>query len=374
MPGSLKVAAIQMDAAPTSIEDRLNRAASAIVQAAEAGAKLVVLPQQFATGYSYDDAQYEQSQTLDDAIVSWLKQQAAQHDIHIVGSLLLWDVDEVYNAALLVAPDGQHWRYDQQFPFLWERALFRDGERILVAQTLIGRIGILVGWDALHPELWMCYAAHIDLMVVLHAMPDWAQAQLQLEDGQAVDLSGVGGLMPIASEFDADIQAQARWMGVPLVMAGTSGTLDTRLPLPRLTLLPLSLAESDLWGYLEQAHDLRLQAPFSAKTGIYDARGGVIAQADNDGDQVITATLNLPERMPMPQSSQPDATLPQSLLLAVDALSAAAYSPVYQRSQRRQWGARMAPTSSKTRIWLLTTALALLVGFLSGITARRLQR
>jgi len=136
----------------------------------------------------------------------------------------------------------------------------------------------------------------------------------------------------------------------------------------------LSLVESNLWGYLEQAHDLRLQAPFIVKTGIYDANGRALSFVANDGDQVASAMLDFPARRPMPQASQPDMEFPQSLLLAVDALSAAAYAPVYQRSQRRQWGARMAPTSSKTRIWLLTTALALLVGFVSGITARRLQR
>lgn len=374
MSGSISVAAIQMDAAFTSIDDRLRRAEKAVQQAVEAGAKLVVLPRQFATGYSYDDIQYELSQTLDDAIVNWMKQQASLHDVHLAGSVLLWDVDEVFNAALLVSPDGRLWRYDQQFPFLWERALFRDGDGTLVAHTELGRIGVMVGWDVAHPDIWMRYAANVDLLIVLHSMPDWSHAQIQFADGvQVVDLSGIARLLPFADVFATYLQQMASWMDVPVIVAGSSGHLDTLLPLPRLTLLPLSLANTELLAFLHHAGDGHLHAPFIQATGIYSG-GSLLTDSANDGDQVATAKLDLPVQRPMPQTAQPAAIFPESLVMAIDALSAAAYAPVYQRSQRRQWGARMAPASAKTRIWLMTTLFALIMGFVTGMFAKRLQR
>jgi predicted amidohydrolase len=42
-----------------------------------------------------------------------MKAQAAQHNIHLVGTLLLLDETDIYNTALLVAPDGRTWRYEK---------------------------------------------------------------------------------------------------------------------------------------------------------------------------------------------------------------------------------------------------------------------
>jgi len=54
MPHTLKIAAVQMDAARSPVTVRLGRAARLIEAAAQQGAKLIVLPQQFHTGYDYE--------------------------------------------------------------------------------------------------------------------------------------------------------------------------------------------------------------------------------------------------------------------------------------------------------------------------------
>src|SRR5512134_2245718 len=102
MPRKLKVAAVQMDAAPAPVSSRLERAADLIAEAASGGVRLVVLPELFNTGYEYSDGNYPLAERMDGPTVTWMMRQAAKHNIHLAGTLLLADDEDVYNRALLV--------------------------------------------------------------------------------------------------------------------------------------------------------------------------------------------------------------------------------------------------------------------------------
>jgi len=52
---NLKVAAIQMDSQPGAVEANLARAEGLVEQAAIQGARLIVLPELYSTGYEYTD-------------------------------------------------------------------------------------------------------------------------------------------------------------------------------------------------------------------------------------------------------------------------------------------------------------------------------
>src|SRR5215207_2107358 len=114
MARTLKIAAVQMDATPAPIADRLARAADLVAEAAASGAEMVVLPECFNTGYAYIDSNYAASEALEGQTATWMKSQAQQHQIHLVGTLMLRDGNDVYNSALLFAPDGRLWRYDKR--------------------------------------------------------------------------------------------------------------------------------------------------------------------------------------------------------------------------------------------------------------------
>ena len=135
MKRKLKVAAIQMDCVPVPVTERLSRLAPLIAEAAQAGAQLVVLPELFNTGYEYHARNYALAESLEGETITWMKTQAAQHAIHLVGTLLLLDETDIYNTAALVAPDGRLWRYDKHYVPLWERAYFRGGNHITVADS-----------------------------------------------------------------------------------------------------------------------------------------------------------------------------------------------------------------------------------------------
>ncbi|MEO1442235.1 MAG: carbon-nitrogen hydrolase family protein, partial [Chloroflexota bacterium] len=135
MSRQLKIAAVRMDAKPALVNERLERAESRVAEAASTGAQLIVLPELFNTGYEYHDNNYTLPEPEDGPTVTWMKAQASQHNAHIAGSLLLVDGKNIYNSQILVAPDGRLWRYDKNYPWLFERAYFKDGQDITVANT-----------------------------------------------------------------------------------------------------------------------------------------------------------------------------------------------------------------------------------------------
>jgi predicted amidohydrolase len=147
MKQRLKVATIQMDCAPAPVTERLSRLAPFIAEAAQADAQLAVLPESFNTGYEFHARNYAPAEPLEGETITRMKRQAAQHDIHLVGTLLLLDKTDIYNSAPLVAPDGRLWRYDKHYVPLWERAYFRGGHQTTVADTDLGRLGMMICWD-----------------------------------------------------------------------------------------------------------------------------------------------------------------------------------------------------------------------------------
>ncbi|MEL6525117.1 MAG: carbon-nitrogen hydrolase family protein [Chloroflexota bacterium] len=182
MARSLTVATIQLDITPEQTATRLERASQQIQQAVDTGAQLIVLPAAFNTGVSFAETAYEVTERLSDQTRLWLHAQASEHNVHIVGSFYIVEHDDTFHRAFLVAPDGTEWHYDQRYPLLWERVFYRDGHRITVADTSLGKIGFLIGWDTAHPELWESYAAKVDVLLVLHHALDTSDLTLQIDD------------------------------------------------------------------------------------------------------------------------------------------------------------------------------------------------
>src|SRR5512133_1790766 len=105
----LHVASIQMDVQPEQTDLRLYRADQVIQDAVQLGAELVVLPELFNTGYAYINENFQRAEPIDGSTVTWMKRTAHRMGIHLAGSLLLLDDGEIYNAMLIVTPDGHIW-------------------------------------------------------------------------------------------------------------------------------------------------------------------------------------------------------------------------------------------------------------------------
>lgn len=367
MPRQIRIAATQMDAAPASTDERLRRAESLVRQAAEGGAQLVVLPELFNTGYIYDEANYQKAEFFDGPTVSWLKRTAAQYRVHISGTLLLVDGDHVYNSAVLAAPDGRTWRYDKLYPWGWERAYYRDGHNITVADTDLGKLGMMICWDYAHPELWRRYAGKVDAMVVMSCPPNVPGMRLLLPDGMRQPFSDERDFFDGSdSPFGADMNEQAEWLGVPLVNSTGAGSLITAVPSPYLSLLGGLARNPQLLAILPQAPDVRLETDFYPQAKVVDHHGQLVSRVDVEGDGFVIGEVSLADQTPQPVGIQPPSRMKPLAYLYSDVLLPAFTMPDYRAGYRRRFGDQFAPPDPSTLRWMVIFVAALVVGFILG--------
>ncbi|MDH4276142.1 MAG: carbon-nitrogen hydrolase family protein, partial [Gammaproteobacteria bacterium] len=163
-----QVAAIQMASGP-NVAANLIEAERLIMIAAKEGAKLVVLPENFAImGMSEQDKVKIREQPGQGPIQAFLAEQAAKHKIWLVGGtipLVATDPNKVRAACLLFNDKGkQVARYDKIHMFDVEIVDTREryiesqtieaGSETVVVDTPFGKLGLAVCYDLRFPELF----------------------------------------------------------------------------------------------------------------------------------------------------------------------------------------------------------------------------
>ena len=168
-----QVAAIQMVSTP-DIDGNIEEAERLLREAADKGAKVAVLPENFAvlaTGQMLDAGQQESSQ--EPVIRRFLAEQAKKLGLWIVGGSLPMatrpdgsDVDgRVRSVCLVYNDEGEEVaRYDKIHLFdatvddshgqYRESDTFEPGERVVAVDTPAGRLGVAVCYDLRFPELF----------------------------------------------------------------------------------------------------------------------------------------------------------------------------------------------------------------------------
>lgn len=153
------------------IAANLARARALLEQAAEGGARLAVLPENFAAMGRRDSAAIGRAEARGEGpILPWLKQTARDLRLWIVaGTLPLPPVDQpeakAHACSLLVDEHGElAARYDKLHLFDVDvadsRGRYREsddyahGARVVVADTPVGKLGLTVCYDLRFPELY----------------------------------------------------------------------------------------------------------------------------------------------------------------------------------------------------------------------------
>ncbi|MGD9316055.1 MAG: carbon-nitrogen hydrolase family protein [Anaerolineae bacterium] len=343
----LKIAAVQMDANPAPTTDRLARAERLVTDSAKAGARLVVLPEVFNTGYAYNNENHTRVETIAGPTASWMREIAARLGIYLAGSLMLLEEGEVYNTLLLFAPDDQMWRYDKQYPWGWERGYFRAScqeAKVTVAQTELGDLGMLICWDAAHPHLWASYAGRVDLMMISSSPPSVSTAAYHFPDGDQLLLDQLGPIVASTKGgelhvFGELINQQTAWLGVPAVQAVGCGQIRTEIPKGRHLMLGNALTAPRLLKYLPGADRLQMVCNMVHECKVVDGSGKVLAGlAKEDGEAVALATVSLAEAKAKPQEPQPGSGLPKLAYWLSDVYLPALAKSVYRQGQRRWRG------------------------------------
>lgn len=125
----------------------LRRATERIGQAAERGCGIVVLPECLDLGWTHGCAR-SMAQPIPGPHSDRLAEAARRHRIYIVAGLVEGAADRLYNAAVLIDPRGEirlHHRKINELDIA--RDLYARGERLAVAETDLGVIGISICAD-----------------------------------------------------------------------------------------------------------------------------------------------------------------------------------------------------------------------------------
>jgi len=316
MPKTIQIAAIQMDARPAPTLERLARAESLVAQAAHSGAQLVVLPEVFNTGYEYSDQNFERAETPHGLTASWMLKTAAQQHVHLAGTFLCVDQNDIYNRLLLVAPDGRQWRYDKNYPWVWERIYFRQGRGVTIAQTDLGKIGFLICWDVAHTDLWQQYAGQLDLMLVSSCPPRIFDLSLLLPGGKRILGKDMGALIQYMKRtsdetFGAYLRRQASFSGIPLVHATSTGTFTSAIPNPKLSLSILALVYPPLWKHTSESEPPRIESGYFDESFIADANGLVLESVRPGLEGFALSSVSLPDALPQPVGKRPSFGIPK---------------------------------------------------------------
>lgn len=145
----VKIAVVQFSAEAFRTLQNRRRLAARIEEAADHGAKLVILPELSVSGYVLDKAGLaEVAEELDGPTLQSWTALASQRAVLIAGGFCEKSGGKLFNSAMLVGPTGVLLHYRKLHLFDQERSIFSPGDLGLpVADTMLGKIGLCVCYD-----------------------------------------------------------------------------------------------------------------------------------------------------------------------------------------------------------------------------------
>jgi len=176
-----RIAAVQMASGP-NVSANLLEAGRLIALAVDAGAKMVVLPENFSImGMTEQDKVKVAEEQGSGPIQNFLSEQASRHGIWLVGGTIPLRAESeghVRAACLLFNDKGQiAARYDKMHLFdvqlsdgaekYTESETIEPGNEIVVADTPFGKLGMAVCYDLRFPELFRAMADKGAELIVL---------------------------------------------------------------------------------------------------------------------------------------------------------------------------------------------------------------
>ena len=178
----MKVAAIQHDICWEDRDATFARVAPMIESAAAGGARLAVMTEMFAVGFSMDVARIAEPE--DGPSAAFLSGEASRHGMWLYGS-----APEVRpgggrprNVGLLAAPDGSITRYAKIHPFSYsgEHEIYDAGTETVTVDIEGLRVSLFVCYDLRFGDDWWMLAPDTDCYVVCANWPEVRRLPWQL--------------------------------------------------------------------------------------------------------------------------------------------------------------------------------------------------
>jgi N-carbamoylputrescine amidase len=275
----LIAAAIQMPSQPHDPAGNRDRADAWLREAYRAGARLVVLPEMFNTGYGVQPDYSPLAETADGPTLRHLRRRSREWDMFIAGGFVERDGHHLFDSLALCTPEGEVHIYRKRNLVFWERFRFCPGHRPLIVPTRFGRIGLAICADMIYRRVWDGYRDRIDAAIIAAAWPEFSCRHTGRKNWL------LGHIGPLSGKIPAKV---AHDLGIPVIFANQCGPTQTTVPL-----LGMRLCQ-------------RITDRFAGHSAVCDGRHGTPSQAGRDEQMIVsTVTLHAPRRPQPCRSTSP---------------------------------------------------------------------
>lgn len=180
----MKIAGVQMDVALGAIDANVARMTAHLRETHLAGAQLTIFPECAATGYCFEDLAEGRAyaQSLEGPITAAMTAACRELGVYSVFGMLEADGARVFNAAVLVGPDGVVGNHRKvHLPYLGIDMHTSYGDRPFAVHTAGAvRLGINICYDSAFPEAARCLALlGADLIALPTNWPPGAECMAQ---------------------------------------------------------------------------------------------------------------------------------------------------------------------------------------------------
>ena len=183
-----KIACIQMEPLVGKKGRNVRRSIEMIDEAADKGARLVVLPELCNSGYVFETR--EEAFALSEPVPggptteAWCEA-AARHGLHLVAGINEREGQALYNSSVVIGPQGHIGTFRKVHLWNAENLFFEPGNLgFPVFKTSIGRIGSFICYDGWFPESYrLCALQGADIVCI---PTNWVPIPGQDEDREAM--------------------------------------------------------------------------------------------------------------------------------------------------------------------------------------------
>ena len=169
---SIVASCIQLSAGD-DLQANLNRTASLIEEAAEAGSRLLLLPENFSFMGATEEAKFDVAEPQDSSsVLTFLSEQARQHNIAIIGGSVLLKFtgnNRVRNCCPVFSAQGELLAYYDKIHLFdavlpnekySESNIVESGSQPKMVEIDHWKLGLSICYDLRFPELYRHYSAH----------------------------------------------------------------------------------------------------------------------------------------------------------------------------------------------------------------------
>jgi len=151
-PRPFKLAIVQMTVAGGQREKNLLRAADLIRSAANMGAEVVLLPEAADVGWTYPHSRELATAIPGGEACAAYREFARRHRVYVCAGLTERDGDRVFNAAVLVSPEGEVLlRHRKLNELASAHDVYDQGDRLGVVRTPLATFGLMICADGYVP-------------------------------------------------------------------------------------------------------------------------------------------------------------------------------------------------------------------------------